>query len=99
MKNGNDQLRELSEAEARAACVAFWLAATDARKTVASWLLRGKKKPSYEEMFQLCSWLLRTEQTAIDLGHQPDEDPEAFEGLIAYFRRHTATLDGQTGEK
>jgi hypothetical protein len=87
--------RTLNEAEMRAIGIMFWQANVLARRTIAGWAVRGKKKPTQDEMLQLLSTLHGAEETAEQIATSPPGDGHLIEGVFRVICEEIELLDAE----
>ena len=91
-KNNDPQYRGLTPAEASAALTCFWLASQLVRRTLAGWIVDGKR-PTKDHLMLLAQQLMATESWVEDLAKGPETDGHSLDGPIRGLQLQLAELD------
>jgi hypothetical protein len=91
-KDDDPQYRGLTPAEASAALTCFWLASQLVRRTLAGWLVDGKR-PTKDDLMSLAQELMATESLVEDLAKGPETDGHSLDGPIRGFQLQLAELN------
>jgi hypothetical protein len=91
-KDDDPQYRALTPSEASAALTCFWLASQLVRRTLAGWIVDGKR-PTKDQLMLLAHQLMATERGVLDLAKGPETDGHSLDGPIRGLQLQLAELD------